>query len=318
MRKLFVTVTLLVMLAAVSCEIGIIGEKPEYTEDGQRLVTLKINTDGVVGNSRSLNNANARDDADFVEVIFKATTYYRATGYLGESLTIKLPKANYTVTDAVILIGKKNAGDYTLLAIGTLTSSFNLITGPTPPSIGFTVTSSLKADLTTGATNRAFEITDTSFWGGTVTDISRKGKYNQLPSFQVPVGISINASLTIDGFPTDPAINLTVAPEGVIFTPKLTAPGITASSVTPDATAATGSKKINITFPSGTGGDYIITFKIPVAFDTDTGNLGWFIRGGTRTGADFRGTKAEGIVLAVSADPYDDTDGILIGDISLP
>jgi len=305
MRKLFVTVTLLVMLA-VSCENGSVAEKAEYTEDGERLVTLKVNIDGAAG-SRSLSNASAKEDADFVEVIFKkGTTFYRATGYYGESLSIKLPKASYPVTDAVILIGKKNTSDYTLLAIAALDDTLDL-TSSSSTAINFTVVSSLTAALSAAADSPAFVITDTGFWGSTSAGISKNGKYGAVPSFQVPKQAGINASLTIGGFPTGPVLKSAASPTPAAKIAKIADPATSVITPTYDATPVTfsgGNCTFGFSFSTATADEtqYIITFSIPVVFDTDTKGLGWVIRGGTQKDVyDASGTKAEGVLLTVSA-----------------
>ena len=323
MRKTIVTVTLLVMLA-VSCEIGSVAEKAEYTEDGQRLVTVKVNIDGTMSNSRSLSNASAKTEKDFVEVIFKkGDAYYRAQGYYGESLSIKLPKAKYPVTDAVILIGKKNTDDYTLLAIGTLSGTLPLdLTSSTPSTITFSVASGLTAALNADADSPAFVIADIGFWGATSAGISKEGKYGTQPSFQVPISSTtpVAASLSISGFPTDPTITLDTTDSPITYTARDSAATITAGAVTLESTPPAGTKKINLAFTTATtGGDYIITFKFPVAFNTDDKGLPWVIRGGTKkNAADASGTTNEGILLAVLASPYEELVDHTVGSPNWP
>jgi len=125
MRKTIVIVTLLVMLA-VSCENGSVAEKAEYTEDGQRLVTLKVNTGGTAG-GRSLTNALVKEKANYMEVIFKrGIKFYRATGSVFEQLSITIPAGEYTTSEAIMLIGR--VSDKTLLATGALSAGVNVQT----------------------------------------------------------------------------------------------------------------------------------------------------------------------------------------------
>ena len=165
MKKTIITalIALLIVLAFASCE-GFFSEpgaeqtQYTYTEDGEQLVTVKVNTGGTAG-SRSLTDALARSEAIYVEVIFKYTdpdttdtTYYRADGYYGPTLKVKIPVASYDPADnidnpfgndAIILIGKKSDG--TLLATGVLDASY-LVVDDTIDKVEFTV-ESLTADI---------------------------------------------------------------------------------------------------------------------------------------------------------------------------
>jgi len=136
MKKTILTafVALLVMLA-VSCD-NIPGQKPD-TDDG--FVTLKINAGGIEG-SRSLNLDLARDNRDYVEVIFRqykdssdasqGYNYYRTEGVFGGSLRIKLPAGNYLANDAIALIGKNlGASDRRLLATALISKITNTVSG---------------------------------------------------------------------------------------------------------------------------------------------------------------------------------------------
>jgi len=328
MRKTIVTalVTLLVILA-VSCDNGLgtdkTVDKTEYTADGQRFVTLKVG--GTVG--RSLTDANAKGARNFVEVIFRrefpagSYTYYRTSGFYGEQLSIKVPKVKYEVTDAVILIGKKDGTEYTLLAVGKLGSALDL-PASVPSSIIFTV-SSLTANLSAEAASPAFAITNsTDFWGVSASVISKQGKYmDTQPSFQVPKQAGITASLTISDFPSSgpvlaPAASPAPAAKISLITNSSTTIPATPDSPTPvTVSGTTCTFDFSFDTSSATEGTYIITFSIPVAFGTDGDGLGWVIRGGTiKDVADPSGTnQAEGVLLTVSTAAYVESVYLPIG-----
>jgi len=327
MRKTIFTalVTLLVMLAVVSCDsiLGVPGSDKavKYDADGRELVTLNITTSGALGNSRSLTNALAKEGADYMEVIFKGDPlYYRASGQFGGAIPISIQKKDYTTADAVMFIGKRSPTDYTLLAVGYLTGELKLKTGtaPTENKVAFTLTSSLTALLNVNAASppgSAFEITESSW--GTVSGwdedgISKIGKVGSLPSFQVPkttTATSIEAKLTIGGFPgitPPPALTVKSAPV-VTFTENANETPVPVVGAT-SAVFAADNCTLSFTFDTTTAsvGAYIITFKIPVALSTDTGDLGWFIRGGTLSGiadSNATGSKADGVLLSVQTTP---------------
>jgi len=268
-----------------------------------------------------------------VEVIFKGTTlYYRSTGFFGGALPISIEKKDYTTADAVMFIGKKNATDYTLLAVGYLTGELKLKTG-SPPSenkVAFTLISSLNALLNVNAPSSpgsAFVITESS-WGTVTgwdeTGISKLGKVGTLPSFQVPKATSttaIEAKLTIGGFPTaaSPVLTVKTTPT-VTFTENSTeSPVPTVGTLTTGSAVFTTGNCV-LTFEFSTAGasvgNYIITFKIPVAFDGDTAGLGWIVRGGTLSGiaeSNAAGSTAEGVLISVQVTPnHDNYEGTAI------
>jgi hypothetical protein len=237
MRKTIVTalVTLLVMLAVVSCDSFITGEKP--TADG--LVTLSISTGGTASNSRSINLDIAKEERDYVEVIFRKAIpkvdpsdpdepqlydYYRTEGVYGSPLSIKVPTGTYKKEDAIVLAGKNlGATDKRLLGTGLVTVVTTTVGGSATDTpigatdtftIGSTTTSitftahALVADLTAPGTDtdpRAFAIIETS--GTPAANMTKfVGKTGNAQSssniwYQVPQETSgIKATLTIGGF----------------------------------------------------------------------------------------------------------------------
>jgi hypothetical protein len=156
MRKTFVVafVALLAVLALVSCD-NIIGEKPEYDADGRQLVTLSIDTNEIVSNSRSLTIASAHKEALYAEVTFKVGgKFYHAAEFIALGLKVKIPVDTYTTADAVLLIGRKSDG--TLLATGALDTgaASTIDVTLTNPTVSFIVTS-LEADIHTGVYDNA-------------------------------------------------------------------------------------------------------------------------------------------------------------------
>jgi len=326
MRKVFVLafVALLVMLA-VSCDSFNVlpgGEKPEYTADGERLVTVKINTSGIAGN-RSLTNGFAKEQANYMEVIFeKNGKYYRASGPLSATmpLSITIPTGTYADDKAVMLIGR--ARDKTLLATGKLSTAPLIVTAADTSSIGFTVLS-LNTDIYAGedgftidedtgrssaaATTDDKPITDTDF-----ADLTASGTYEGLDCFQVPTStFKIKAILEFSkGFEnTGSMIYVTSDANAVKFT-KITDPTAaapTATIVTPAAIpgAIGTSNKIEFLFDSpSAAGEYTITFAIPVVgFGTGAKGITWTIRGGTNEGPDFVGTEEGSVVIIVATEP---------------
>jgi len=341
MRKTFVValIALVVMFAVTSCDNFPIpgGEKPEYTADGRKLVTLSVNIGGTV-NGRSLNDTNAKADADYVEVVFKhGSDYFRTEGYFPTPIKIKIPADDYEIDEAIVLVGKKS--DSTLLATGVLTATTPPSTGLTfqidenTTSITFTVTS-LVANITAGGgAGKAFEIhedsgnvggtgdkiEDTDFAGLTNNGLFQTGAEN--PWFQVPVNTTgINATLTISGFSATGNKIVRVSGGTPLTFSKVTvaAEEIPSSSVTSpavnDAIGAQG--KIDITFATPTAiasspNRYQIIFAVPVVgFQSGiTNQVTWNIRGGTTNGFDFTtaGTgKEDSIPLLVVEEAIDE------------
>jgi len=310
MRKTIFTalVTLLVMLAVVSCDNTLGADKSVYTDDG--LVALTITT-GEAGNIRSLTAALAHEQATYVEVIFKSGSpvkYYRSEGFYSEgglNLTVHVPADTYNSSNAVMLIGRKS--DATLLATGYPTAA---VTVPTNLSIKFTVTSltadisaktlassSFKIENLTGTPTTTPAITTAYLDGTNIFDETNASSV----CFQVPPSTTnIGASLTIGGL-TNTGANIFVIPKAIATDPEPakikfigigSAPVITPTLSAPLTEAAVGAtgKNISFIFSSTTVGKYIITFDVPVVgfsseVSTPTGTPAreWHIRGGTNS-----------------------------------
>jgi len=321
MRKTFVTavVALLAVLALASCD------NIQTGQNGDGLVTLSVNTGGTAA-SRSLLDALARDEANYMEVIFmKGSDYYRAQGAYGSKLRVMVPEGTYGPGTAIILIGRYSDG--TLLATGVPDASINV---PTDLEITFNVTS-LVADISTAGT--AFVIdestVDSAFGGETRNGILIAGMTNS-KCFQVSTNSpDIEASLTISGFSATGADIIVNGTPAVIFTknmegsPDIEYPDLTVTShADTDAIGATG--KIEFKFTTTDKGKYIITFEIPVvgfsadasAISSSSAPLTWIIRGGTEEGQpDYfgantslsalypKGDGREGVGLLVKDDP---------------
>jgi len=321
MRKTFVTafVALLAVLAVVSCDSILTGEKPEYTADGRRLVTLSVNTGVTEDNSRSLTDTLAKQqDRKWVEVIFRDTAgdYWRGEGYLGVVPTIKIPVGDYYIDDAVLLIGKKSDG--TLLATGTLTGaslSVAIEVKDTTTTISFTAVS-LVSDIHAGASSN-FDIVETSGTpdpvedakGGVFQGKTKLGQFDSQPCFQVPTEVTgIEASLSFTAGFAGTGVNIFVNGTPKVNFNNLSGPVITPTGITPADTDPVGTGKIEFKFstpalPADTLiGEYIITFNIPVvAYDPAIDDIiTWNIRAGTKTGMDFTGGGEDGVVLLVA------------------
>jgi len=311
MRKVLGTalIALMVLLIA-SCDSG---EELGVGDDG--LVTVNIGT-GDSTASRSLIDATAQVESTYVEVIFKnGTTYYRAGGYLGAPLSIKIAATTYNLGDAIVLIGR--SGDGTLLATG-VPSSGSLTVLNTTTSITFDVTS-LTADIHAN-TSSAFSIDESTGSPNTIASITtppwagktKSGLFYTAaePCFQVPLSTSaIGADLTITGFASTGGSILVNGTPKVLFN-KIKGTGTIAdagSTIAPASSSAVGTTgKFSFTFASpATAGLFFITFDIPVvAFSPSiSGIQTWHIRGGTQGGIDFTGSDAEGVPLLVTDDP---------------
>jgi len=225
MRKTFVLalVALSVSLVLASCDIipGLGGEKPEYDADGRELVTLNVNVGGTVG-GRSLSDTMAKGNtfgADYVEVIFTdGTKYYYKGGLRNSELRVRIPTGSYPVTNAIVLIGRIDSGDNTLLATGVISKVEYTDTTPDNTATPFVITKftksvtfsvkSLVADLTTEG--GAFEIADGAGSAVANANIDFKDSTNkghatigsdEYDVFQVPTKANnIAATLTITGF----------------------------------------------------------------------------------------------------------------------
>jgi len=348
MRKTIATVfVVLLAILAVSCDsvLGVPNEDKaaKYDADGRELVKLNITTSGALGNSRSLTNALAKIDVDFVEVIFKGSTqYYRATGGFGGAIPISVEKKDYTTADAVMFIGKMvSTTDYKLLAVGYLTGTLSLKSNPGSTTANFTLANSLNALLNVNAPTSpspangpAFAITDSfikTVTGWTDDDHFKNGRVGSLRCFQVPKDSSmtaIPATLTIGGFPaiSSPPV-ITPATPTVTFTKNNNENSVpvvgtlNASSAVINNT--TGNCVLTFTFDTSGAdvGAYIITFNIPVGFDGDSAGLAWNIRGGTLPGiaeSNAAGSKAEGVLISVQTLPNRDLSDITAITPTLP
>jgi len=342
MRKTIATVfvVLLAILAFASCDsvLGVPNEDKasKYDAAGRELVTLNITTSGALGNSRSLTNALAKIDADFVEVIFHGTTnYYRATGGFGGAIPISVEKKDYTTADAVMFIGKMvSTTDYKLLAVGYLTGPLPIKSTPGTNTANFTLTKSLNALLNVNAATPAFAITETyikTVSGWTDDDHFKNGRVGSLRCFQVPQDSSmtaIPAKLTIGGFPaitSSPVI--TPGTATVTFTKNSNENSTPTVGSSPAPSAAvnntTGDCVLSFTFDTSGAdvGAYIITFQIPVAFGADTAGLPWIVRGGTLQGiaeSSPAGSIAEGVLISVQTGPNRDLSDITAITPTLP
>jgi len=302
MKKTIITafVVLLVMLAFVTCD-GFItepgAEKAEYTADGQKLVTLKVNISGTAGNSRSLSDLIARGAANYAEVIFRQNLasdpindppvykYYRGQGFFRLPITVKVPVQVYDEGEAIILIGRRIGTDTQLLATGIVTGGCDLpdlLANATSSTItvSFTVTS-LVADLTADASTPAFTIDPTSLTDTTFTDYLNLGSFNDDEDlcFLVPINeTAISATLAIDGFSdTNDKIIVTSIDDIVIFTEQdssmsaisssditITSLDLSPSGGAPIVNTLNSSGELTFEFATSTAGLYIITFNIPV------------------------------------------------------
>jgi hypothetical protein len=322
MRKTIVMalVALLAMLAVVSCDSILAGQKPEYTEDGQRLVTLKVNAGGTAGNSRSLTDAIAKLKADYMEVIFHDSgKYYHADDYMG-TLSIKIPAKLYADTDAILFIGRKSDG--TLLAVGTLdTGSLNVTAGTS--TLTFNVTS-LTTELNADAGTPSFVIDPTTTGGFPTTSLT---KFDNSPCFQVfSTKTGLKASLAIDGFgATNDGNIIEVTGTAVTFNNIGGAPAISVTTGDIDAvTFVGGVATVGFTFdapsltPPADGpaeAKYNISFVIPVkGFVASSPHLTWYIRSGIKAGTDLDGGEKNGVALLVTDSAGEWSEGnVVIG-----
>jgi len=329
MRKTFVTalIALLVMLA-VSCDNVNTGQN----DDG--LVTLNVNTGGTAG-SRSITDTQAKDTADYVEVIFKSgSDYYRANGYQGANLKVKVPAGTYDNSNTLILIGKKSDG--TLLAFGTATTTVTVGPGEAPdPTITLSA-SSIETNISAG-TGTDFVITNTNIVAvnpAFTTTVVNNGVFfdGTTACFQVPTGvvattypdgIEVTLGLTNADFSTlGDRIKVQSSANPVKFTPIGSSPPINpiTGSVKPTTDLSAG--EIEFAFnTTTTEGKYAITFDFPVvgyslAWSAGKGSqpLTWHIKAGTEPSYDFGGDTAENetVPLIVVNNPTEPTFGIIV------
>jgi len=305
-------------------------------------VTVKINTGGTAG-SRALTDELAKSSANYMEVIFKGSDrYYRAEGLLTQTLSIRIPAIQYTVNNAILLIGKKTSSggtdDYALLAIGTTTDKVTTSTS----KIDFTI-KSLKADLCAEG-SPTFNIEEYSGKDASDNDYkiaeandrifeneTKKGTFTDefTPCFQVPLNtFKIYAALTITDFvgnsTTIKVIDVTSTDPKVKFDKITGSDTLSADDI--NVVLSTDTCVISFLFDSKTAGSYIITFDIPVVgfveYVDDTTTLGlknaktWYIRGGTISSPSaspqpLTGSGETGVALAVTAEPFQMTDTIV-------
>jgi hypothetical protein len=316
---LWTFVTLLVMLALVSCDNvigGLGGAKVEYDQNGNRLVEVNI----INNMGRSITDTFAKADANYIEVIFKkGTNYYQASGFRTLALSVRIPVGDYVAGDAILLLGKRVGNDYTLLATGVLTGNPTLLAPleveTTTDTISFTVTS-IETFLSAGAASPSFEIDEESGTATAIEDTVFDGKtadglFNGSKCFQVPSSTSdIAASLSFTGF-DDTGASIVVKGSPDVTFEKISA-GV-GNNITATVTAPTTNMSggvISFTFTSLADSDYKITFDVPVSGFATTGNgldnaIIWNIKGGTdkdlAQGLDLgaTATKADGVVLIV-------------------
>jgi len=316
MRKTFIMalIALMVMLALVSCDNFPIpgGEKPD---DG--LVAVKVKVDEAGANSRSLTEALAQSQWNYMEVIFKkGSNYYQAEGYKTSGVSIRIPVGDYSDSGngAIILLGHKN-GVNTLFATGRLATGDEEVDATTV-ELTFTVTA-LTASLVAD-TNATVVITGAAK-GGTP------------PSFQVNIGTSnIDATVTISGF-ADTGADIKVTNRSVAFQ-ETTSTNSTVSVASTDITSPTignaiasandAQVKFKFTAPNVESA-FRITFPVTVkgygdlstiADNLPNSNIEWVIRGGYLSGADILGNGNDAILLTV-VDPEEYAE---IGNINVP
>jgi hypothetical protein len=326
---LWTFVTLLVMVALVSCDSvigGLGGAKVEYTPDGRKLVEVKIPTGSA---DRSLSNTLVSTEVNYVEVVFKdpsGTALYRTDGFKGTTLTVSIPEGTYSNANAVMLVGKRTGDDYTLLGFGVITG---LTVDDQHKSVTFTVSAAsyLSTTLKAGI-GSSFKIDEESgddkidegpFFGKT-----DKGSTDFGPCFQVPLSTDdIEASLTFTGTGfTNFGGNIKVDGDPKV---TFTSFGGTYDTIEPTAythedTDAIGvAGKIGFTFSTGANqGTYMVAFEFPVVgfgLGAAVGNvITWNIRGGTKVGQpDFTADINDSVVLAVLAGPATQLIPITIG-----
>jgi len=334
MRKTFVTavVALLAVLALASCD------NIQTGQNGDGLVTLSVNTGDIAGNSRSITDPLAKKEANYVEVIFEGTDglYYRANGYQGAKLKVKVPAGKYNEDNTLILIGRRSDG--TLLAFGTADATGVTVGGSNPldPTIDLTATSIVTKISAALDTN--FKITvpaaftafsQTIIESGVLYDDAAATTCFQVPTGVVPgtytTGIGVVLSLTNADFTTlgDRIIIPGATPIDPVTITPIDSPALTlVTGSTKPTTGDMSDGKIEFAFyTTATEGRYSITFDIPVvgysdAYTAGTGTqpLTWHIKGGTEPNYDFGGDFAinETVPLRVTTAPTKAKFGIIV------
>jgi len=323
MRKVLgmALIALMVMLVA-SCDSGIQTPGGASGASGDGLVEVSISTSGDIADaSRSLTATTAKADGKFMEVIFRRETttagtykYYRAVGYVGLPLSIKLPVGSFTDAEAIMLIGRQS--DNLLLAVGVPTATITITAGG-GNTAAFTV-SSLVSNLV-ASTASDFQIVETSFTAGDFSGKTSEGFFfgTYAPCFQVPLNTSsINATLTIRNFSVVSGASVFLADTAptVTFT-AYEGTAISGATITP-ASGAVGTGVFTINFTTTAAGKHYIDFNIPVVGfnppspSVDIPNrITWHISGGTVNNLDFDGGDNKNIALIVTndADQLSDT-----------
>ena len=97
-------------------------EQTRYTPDGRPFVHLTIGTGDT---NRALTDTLARAGINYYEVAFyDGTDYYRASWNRGRSGRLYVPTFNYdSSANAILFAGAHHENDFTLLAIGMITSA---------------------------------------------------------------------------------------------------------------------------------------------------------------------------------------------------
>ena len=161
-KPLLTGIAALLALAVLSCTGAPEEDHTRYTPDGRPLVELAVGT-GDTG--RALNDTLAAAGINFYEVaFFDGTYYYRTSWSRGRSGRLFVPAFNYAAAgNAILFAGQRADDDYTLLAVGLLTSVDGLPGADitlTTQTVTFTLVpllTDVKADASSG-----FQITSPS------------------------------------------------------------------------------------------------------------------------------------------------------------
>jgi len=288
---LWTFVTLLVMVALVSCDDVIGGMGGKYTPDG-KMVTVNIVTDM----GRSITEEIAKESWNYYEVIFGETDsgpYHRGSGLRALGLTITLPAKVYEKENTLLLLGT-NTGK-TLVATGRLDDDEVDIADVSGPIL-FTVTA-IEASLL--ATDTSLVLAGAGNSGGS---------YFGSSCFRASTASATTGTLTFTGFDeTGDSILLTGTSRLRFFditatVPPTPAAGLFSGSIAPTPTGpsvGTGAFELSFT-AEGTPGDALKgVFEIPVV-GFDVSGVTWNLRGGTVSGvADLENNGHEGFVLLI-------------------
>jgi hypothetical protein len=299
MKKLALSgAALILALALTACDMGNIpGEAALYNEDGQRMVTLTINTGG---EARALASDTAKAAVDFYEVVFSdGTKFYRAAAAKDKPLKVAVPVGDYRngsaadPTRAILLAGRNS--DKTLLATG-LISKVNASTNKgeikaDTVSVTFTLTALTTDLLKTPKSSLTFSSPTTLNTPSGAAAVNGLG----VPYFKVPADTSgIAATLSIGGFKTG-AIDTSAALYAKVTNPPIGSAGLSSQegdppvlvsgevTLTADAVVpATGALPITIATPSAGHTDGLSRFwiDVPVYALNPVNSVEWHIRNG--------------------------------------